>query len=136
MDEQVRKDITSPDMLANISSRLSPYAVIEAKLNSSAIFVDDHGIGDLVDSIDFQESEPGLSAILILKMKSFVRLPKIQPLTSGVYVDSFWQTNKFDWAFEIRVAPTAVKTPNGMNDFKVSQILPSDCKFYIDVLND
>lgn len=110
IDDAAKKVVLSQEVLADISLRLRPYAVIDAKLNnSSATFEYDEGVGDIVESVDFREGEPKLSGILTFKMKKFVRLPLLRPLTAGVYVHSFWLTNKFDWAFEIRPSPITEK---------------------------
>lgn len=138
VDSAVDKRIFSQQTLENVSARLRPYALIDAPLNSpSATFqYDDHGaFSEIVDRVDFHEAEPGMSAILTFKMKKYVRLPLVRPLTAGIYVQSFWQTNKFDWAFEIRTAPTAVKD-SGTTTFSASQSLPNHCSFFVELLTD
>ena len=110
VEEAAKKVVLSQQVLSDISSRLRPYAVIDARLNNSSPFFEyDQGVGDVIESVDFREGETNLSAVLTFKMKKFVRLPLVTPLASGIYVHSFWQTNKFDWAFEIRPSPTTEK---------------------------
>lgn len=138
VEKAVDKRIYSQQTLENISARIRPYALIDVPLNgSSATFqYDDHGaFSRTVDAIDFRQSEPGSSAILTFKMKNCVRLPLVQPLTAGIYVYSFWQTNKFDWAFQIQAAPIAI-SHSKLANFGKNQSLPSHCKFFVELLTD
>jgi NADH dehydrogenase FAD-containing subunit len=137
LSPRVDEAVTRESVLENISSRLRPYAVIDARLNnSSATFeYDEHGtFADIIDSVDFREGEPNLSGILTFKMKRFVQLPLIRPLTSGVYVHSFWRTNKFDWAFEIRPNFTTEKL-NGVDTGSIEQLsAEKNYRFLVELL--
>ena len=137
VDDAVRKVVLSQEVLEDISSRLRPYAVIDAKpSNSLAIFEYDEGVGNIVDQVDFRAGEPNFSEILTFKMNRLVRLPLVRPLTAGVYVHSFWRTNKFDWAFEIRPSPTALKMQNGLVSGSMEQDFSAekDYRFFVELL--
>jgi hypothetical protein len=137
VDEAAKKVVLSQEVLEDISSRLRPYAVIDVKPNSSsATFEYDEGVGNIVDSVDFREGEPNLSEILTFKMNKLVRLPLVRPLTSGIYVHSFWRTNKFDWAFEFRPSPTALKMQDGLVSGGMEQNFSSekDYRFFVELL--
>lgn len=136
VDEAARRVVLSQQVLDEISSRLRPYAVIEAKpSNSLAVFEYDAGVGDVVDSVYFSQEKNKLNGILTFHMKRFVRLPLVSPLTPGIYVHSFWQTNKFDWAFEIRPSFTTEQL-HGMEAPAIeSNLSPEkDYRFFVELL--
>lgn len=128
--------VLSQDVLNDISSHIRPYAVIYAKLNSpSATFQYDEGVGAMAESIDFQDGQTNLSGILTFRFKQFVRLPLVRPLSPGIYVHSFWQTNKFDWAFEIRPSATTERF-QGIDTTSIEQGLSKeeDYRFFVELV--
>ncbi|HEY1719365.1 MAG TPA: hypothetical protein VGH42_13890 [Verrucomicrobiae bacterium] len=137
IDDEAKKVVLSQEVLEDISSRLRPYAVIDVRPNSSsATFEYDEGVGNIVDSVDFHEGEPNLSEILTFKMNRLVKLPLVRPLTAGIYVHSFWPTNKYDWAFEIRHSMTALPMQQGMVSGSMEQDFSTDkdYKFFVELL--
>ena len=107
--EAARVSVTSPDTLNEIAAKLRPYGVIEVSLDARNFkFEHDAGLGDVLDSAAFTSRGPmegmGITkAVLNLNMKRFsAAAPIVRPLDPSVYVHSFWRTNKYDWAFELR----------------------------------
>jgi len=140
VEEAAKRVVLSKEVLSDISSRLRPYAVIDATLNNTpTIFEYDQGVGDIVDSVEFRLGESKFKGVLTFKMKKFVPVaPVVKPLTAGVYVHSFWRTNKFDWAYEIRSGWVTVGVPGANGEIATGGIddlsKETDYRFFVELL--
>ncbi len=121
--------VISADVVREISKKVRPYAVLNvAAQNESAVFTHDAGASDVLESASIWGTKTNAQSILTLKMKKFVSVPPlVRSLTATVYVHQSWRTNKFDWAYDIRPAPTTV-TFEGVNTTEIQQ--PSEETHY------
>jgi hypothetical protein len=104
-EKKAREVATSPETLAAISAKLRPYAIVNTEMDGKeGVFQHDEGAGDIIESVTLEPSGTnGYRAILNLRIKKFLGVaPLVRPMTPMLYVHSFWRTNKFDWAYELR----------------------------------
>ena len=134
--QTAKEAVLSPETLREISSRIRPYATINARVNGEGTFVHDAGASAVIDAVSLRRGQSQVEAVLILKLKKYVPAPPlVRPLTPVIYVHSFWRTNKFDWAYEIRSSHTT-DIQNGL-PVGVWYNMPDDADFMflVELLN-
>ncbi|HWQ91028.1 MAG TPA: hypothetical protein VN673_05100 [Clostridia bacterium] len=111
VDNAVEKALLSPKMLAEIASRVRPYAQVDVSpsLRHGMVWYDG-GAAQFIDGTALQLSSSS-RAILTLNLNRFQPIaPFVRPLSPAIYVHSFWPTNKFDWAYDVRSGLETVET--------------------------
>ena len=73
----------------------------------------DSGAGEIIESVSLHKGKPEMG-ILTVKLKKFVPVaPLVRPLSPGIYIHAFWQTNRFDWVYDVRVSPITGESTGG-----------------------
>jgi hypothetical protein len=94
---------TSSETLSKLSKMLRPYAIVKTSLTSEGIFEYDEGTRDILDSANLKKVGTNNDVVLILHLKQFVISPPlVRSLSPEVFTYSFWNTNKYDWAYLVR----------------------------------
>ncbi|HTG45038.1 MAG TPA: hypothetical protein VK633_10960 [Verrucomicrobiae bacterium] len=111
-----RAAVISPDVLADISKRVRPYAIFDVSCKSeTATFTHNAGATDIIESVTLRTAKTNTQGILTVKLNRFVSVPPlVRPLTPLIYVNQAWRTNKFDWAYDIRPASITDTTDNSL----------------------